>query len=367
MTPMTIKTDEQWRAELTPEQYDVLRRGGTEPPFTGRYAFTKDDGLYRCAGCGHELFNSQAKFESGTGWPSFTEPAFAENVELLSDDTATAWSAPRSAAVTAVGTSGTSSTTAQGPAGSATASTRRPSTCSPPAPSRPAARRGHPDQRHGRGRSTARMIAAALTVPAIQMAAPWPTRLLSPGNRARARRDEHDRELVAALRAGDEAAFEELVERYQGSLVRVARMYVGDRTAAEEVAQETWLAVLEGIDRFEGRSSLKTWIFRILTNRAKTRGQRERRQLPLSALSGEEEPEVPLDRFLPPDDPERPLGVGRPTPGLAGGAPARPRDGAGAARGDRRTAPCPAGGDRSAGRRRAGPGGGRRGARHQPR
>ena len=85
MTPKTIKTEEQWRAELTPEQYDVLRRGGTEPPFTGRYAFTKDDGVYRCAGCGHELFNSQAKFESGTGWPSFTEPAFAENVELLSD------------------------------------------------------------------------------------------------------------------------------------------------------------------------------------------------------------------------------------------------------------------------------------------
>ena len=85
MTPKTIKTDEQWRAELTPEQYDVLRRGGTEPPFTGRYAFTKDDGLYRCAGCGHELFSSQAKFESGTGWPSFTEPTFAENVELLSD------------------------------------------------------------------------------------------------------------------------------------------------------------------------------------------------------------------------------------------------------------------------------------------
>jgi peptide-methionine (R)-S-oxide reductase len=85
MTPKTIKTEEQWRAELTPEQYDVLRRGGTEPPFTGRYAFTKDDGVYRCAGCGHELFNSQAKFESGTGWPSFTEPAFAENVELLTD------------------------------------------------------------------------------------------------------------------------------------------------------------------------------------------------------------------------------------------------------------------------------------------
>ncbi len=79
------KTDEQWREELTPEQYEVLRRGGTEAPFSGEYAFTKDDGMYRCAACGHELFSSEAKFESGTGWPSFTEPTFAENVTLLSD------------------------------------------------------------------------------------------------------------------------------------------------------------------------------------------------------------------------------------------------------------------------------------------
>lgn len=82
----TTKTDEQWRAELTPEQYEVLRRGGTEAPFSGEYAFTKDDGMYRCAACGHALFSSEAKFESGTGWPSFTEPAFAENVRLLSDN-----------------------------------------------------------------------------------------------------------------------------------------------------------------------------------------------------------------------------------------------------------------------------------------
>ena len=85
-------------------------------------------------------------------------------------------------------------------------------------------------------------------------------------------------------------------------------MYVRDHAVAEEVAQETWLAVLEGIGGFEGRSSLKTWIFRILSNRAKTRGERERRQLPISALAGDDEPEVPLDRFLPPDDPHRPLG-----------------------------------------------------------
>ncbi len=156
------------------------------------------------------------------------------------------------------------------------------------------------------------MLAAALSLPAIQMAAPWPTRFPSPGRRARSRSDARDRALVEALRAGDEASFEELVERYNGSLVRIAMMYVGDRAVAEEVAQEAWLAVLEGIDRFEGRSSLKTWIFRILTNRAKTRGVRERRQLPLSALYGEEEPEVPLDRFLPPDHPERPLGWASP-------------------------------------------------------
>ncbi len=81
----TTKTDEQWRAELTPEQYEVLRRGGTEAPFSGEYAFTKDDGMYRCAACGHALFSSEAKFESGTGWPSFTEPAFAENVTLIGD------------------------------------------------------------------------------------------------------------------------------------------------------------------------------------------------------------------------------------------------------------------------------------------
>jgi peptide-methionine (R)-S-oxide reductase len=86
MTPKTIKTDSEWRAELTPAEYEVLRCGGTEAPFTGKYAFTKEDGTYRCAACGHELFSSQAKFESGTGWPSFTEPALAENVELLTDD-----------------------------------------------------------------------------------------------------------------------------------------------------------------------------------------------------------------------------------------------------------------------------------------
>jgi peptide-methionine (R)-S-oxide reductase len=82
----TAKTDEQWREELTPEQYEVLRRGGTEPPFSGEYAFSKEDGMYRCAACGHDLFSSETKFESGTGWPSFTEPAITENVVSLSDE-----------------------------------------------------------------------------------------------------------------------------------------------------------------------------------------------------------------------------------------------------------------------------------------
>ena len=102
--------------------------------------------------------------------------------------------------------------------------------------------------------------------------------------------------LVARLRAGDEAAFRALIEMYQAMLVRVARMYVSTQAVAEEVAQETWLAVLEGIDRFEGRSSFKTWLFRILTNRAKTRGIREGRSLPFSALEPDE-PAVDADRF----------------------------------------------------------------------
>src|ERR1700692_494644 len=79
-------TDEQWRERLTPEQYDVLRRRhGTERAFTGQYVNVKDDGIYRCAGCGAELFGSDTKFDSGTGWPSFYEPAVAKNVEVRQD------------------------------------------------------------------------------------------------------------------------------------------------------------------------------------------------------------------------------------------------------------------------------------------
>jgi RNA polymerase sigma-70 factor (ECF subfamily) len=107
---------------------------------------------------------------------------------------------------------------------------------------------------------------------------------------------QSEAQLVAALRAGDEDAFRKLIEMYHAMLVRVARMYVSNQATAEDVAAETWLAVLQGIDRFEGRSSLKTWLFRILTNRAKTRGIREGRSLPFSALEADE-PAVDADRF----------------------------------------------------------------------
>jgi len=105
-----------------------------------------------------------------------------------------------------------------------------------------------------------------------------------------------ERQLIEALRAGDERAFEQLIRMYQASLIRVAQMYVSSRAVAEEVVQETWLAVLNGIGRFEGRSSLKTWIFRIVANRAKTRGEREGRIVPFSAL-GPPEPAVAGERF----------------------------------------------------------------------
>ena len=116
-----------------------------------------------------------------------------------------------------------------------------------------------------------------------------------------------DAALVARLREGDESAFAELIDSYGATMLRVAQMFVRDRASAEEVVQETWLAVLNGIDRFEGRSSLKTWLFRILTNRAKTRGQRDGRMVPFSSLAGageEDDPAVDPDRFLGPDSAE---------------------------------------------------------------
>jgi peptide-methionine (R)-S-oxide reductase len=85
MTERIEKTDDQWKAELSPEQYQVLRRAGTERAFAGKYWDCHDDGVYRCAGCGAELFDASTKFESGTGWPSFYEPAAADRVELRPD------------------------------------------------------------------------------------------------------------------------------------------------------------------------------------------------------------------------------------------------------------------------------------------
>src|SRR3954453_9878758 len=107
-----------------------------------------------------------------------------------------------------------------------------------------------------------------------------------------------DAEIVRALKAGDEAVFADLVDAYSPGLMRMALMFVRDRVVAEDVVQDTWIAVLRGIDRFEGRSSLKTWIYRILMNTAKTRGQREARSVPFSAAAGPDEPSVDPDRFL---------------------------------------------------------------------
>jgi RNA polymerase sigma-70 factor, ECF subfamily len=129
-----------------------------------------------------------------------------------------------------------------------------------------------------------------------------------------------ERRLVEGLRAGDEAVYSELLIAWSPTMLRVARMYVRDRATAEEVVQETWLAVLQGIDRFEGRSSLKTWVFRILTNRAKTRGGRDARSVPFSALADgdEDQPAVPADRFLGADDPRTPRAWAMPPRSLAG-------------------------------------------------
>ena len=111
-----------------------------------------------------------------------------------------------------------------------------------------------------------------------------------------------DEALVRALRRGDEDAFRTLVDEHGPFLMRLALMHVPSRAIAEEVVQDTWLAVLNGIDRFEGRSSLRTWIASILLNKARTRGQRERRVLPFSFLQrrraeGRDEPAVDIDRF----------------------------------------------------------------------
>jgi RNA polymerase sigma-70 factor (ECF subfamily) len=113
-----------------------------------------------------------------------------------------------------------------------------------------------------------------------------------------------DLELVARLRRGDEAAFVQLVQGLYGPMLRLAMVHVGNRAVAEEVVQDAWVGVLRQLDRFEGRSSLRTWVLRIVGNRAKTRAVRERRSLPFSALEGPGEagPSVDPDRFLPPGE-----------------------------------------------------------------
>jgi RNA polymerase sigma-70 factor, ECF subfamily len=106
---------------------------------------------------------------------------------------------------------------------------------------------------------------------------------------------------LSALRAGDEQAFRALVARHQAAMVSVATQFVASRAVAEEVVQDTWLAVLRGLDRFEGRSSLRTWIFRILANLARSRGVREHRSVPMDLL-GDPRPAVPASRFRPEGD-----------------------------------------------------------------
>jgi RNA polymerase sigma-70 factor (ECF subfamily) len=112
---------------------------------------------------------------------------------------------------------------------------------------------------------------------------------------------DEDLRIVELLRAGDETTFMMLVDRYQPSMLRIARMYVSSRAVAEEVVQDAWLGVLRGLDRFEGRSSLRTWVLRILVNTAKTRGRREARSVPFSSVwapDADAEPAVELERFL---------------------------------------------------------------------
>jgi RNA polymerase sigma-70 factor (ECF subfamily) len=118
--------------------------------------------------------------------------------------------------------------------------------------------------------------------------------------------EDADAQLVAALKRRDEAAFVTLVERYQHSLLRLALVYCRTVAVAEEIVQDTWLGVIQGIDRFEGRASFKTWLFQILVNRARTRAEREGRAVSFSSLAEEAEasgePAVPAERFRPADD-----------------------------------------------------------------
>ena len=129
-----------------------------------------------------------------------------------------------------------------------------------------------------------------------------------PQRRAPPERGADDADLVAALRRGDEAAFAALVDAWGPGMARLARLHVPSHAVAEEVVQETWLAVLAGLERFEGRSSLRTWAFSILLNRARTHGRRERRSQPFASLherwqERHDDPAVPPERFQGPGDP----------------------------------------------------------------
>ncbi len=120
------------------------------------------------------------------------------------------------------------------------------------------------------------------------------------------RQADDDAQLIAALKRRDEAAFVTLVERYQRPLLRLALVYCRSLAVAEEIVQDTWLGVIQGLDRFEGRATFRTWLFQILVNRARTRAEREGRALSFSSLAEEAEapgaPAVPPERFRPPDD-----------------------------------------------------------------
>jgi RNA polymerase sigma-70 factor, ECF subfamily len=125
-----------------------------------------------------------------------------------------------------------------------------------------------------------------------------------------AERAGDDRDLVAALRAGDEQAFAALIDGWSGSMLRMARLHVPTDSVAEEVVQETWLAVLTGLEKFRGDSSLRTWVYRILLNQAKTRGARERRTVPFASLTDDS-----VDSDGPTVDPSRFQGAAEPHPG----------------------------------------------------
>ena len=180
-----------------------------------------------------------------------------------------------------------------------------------------------------------------------------------------------DEELLQALRLGDERAYVALVRRYGGLMQRVALSYVRTPAVAEEVVQETWCAVLTGLERFEGRAALKTWLFRILTNRAKTRGQREARTVPVLLAGRRRRGRGPVgrSRALPAC---RPPALARPLGGGPGAVERRPGRAAARARGPladpprhRRAARASTGGHLHARRRGLAARGGLRGARPQ--